>query len=150
MKQQRELAEYVWYKVRTEINVGEPLFKLWWAVALLYAALRATKGRHTFELRGLKIEGAWLSFYIRPADGFELPKIMQWLKQTFSLWFNLRTGRKGHTWGERYESEILFGEPPKDAEEVNWEKVEAEANTKIPADTTYKLSWDSPRRNTTP
>jgi hypothetical protein len=30
--------------------------------------------------------------------------------------------------------------------EVNWEKVEAEANTKIPADTTYKLSWDSRRQ----
>jgi hypothetical protein len=81
MKTNRELAEYVWYKVRTEINVGEPLFLLWWAVALLYAALRATKRRYTFEMRGLKIEGAWLSFYIRPADGFELPKIMQWLKQ---------------------------------------------------------------------
>jgi hypothetical protein len=71
-------------------------------------------------MRGLKIEGSWLSFYIRPADGFELPKIMQWLKQTFSLWFNLRTGRKGHTWGERYESEILFGEPPEGAEEADW------------------------------
>jgi hypothetical protein len=68
------------------------------------------------------------------------------MKQTFSLWFNLRTGRKGHTWGERYESEILFGDPPEDAEEVNWEKVEAEANTKIPEDTAYKLSWDSPRQ----
>jgi hypothetical protein len=32
-------------------------------------------------------------------------------------------------------------------EEVNWEKVEAEANTKIPAGTTYKLSWDSRRRS---
>jgi hypothetical protein len=70
---------------------------------------------------------------------------MQWLKQTFSLWFNLRTGRKGHTWGERYESEILFGEPPEDAEEVDWEKVEAEANTKIPEHMTYKLTWGSLR-----
>jgi hypothetical protein len=31
-------------------------------------------------------------------------------------------------------------------EEVNWEKVKAEAKTKIPADTTYKLSWDSRRQ----
>jgi hypothetical protein len=31
-------------------------------------------------------------------------------------------------------------------EEVNWEKVEAEAKTNIPADITYKLSWDSLRR----
>jgi hypothetical protein len=145
MKTNRELAEYVWYAVRTEINVGEPLFRLWWAVALLYAALRATKGRYAFEMRGLKIEGSWLSFYIRPADGFELPKIMQWLKQTFSLWFNLRTGRKGHTWGERYESEILFGEPPEGAEEVDWTVVNAEANTPVPDHMTYTLTWGSLR-----
>jgi hypothetical protein len=31
MKTNRELAEDVWYKVRTEINVGKPLFQLWWA-----------------------------------------------------------------------------------------------------------------------
>jgi hypothetical protein len=46
---------------------------------LLYAVLRDTKGRFTFEMRGLKIEGSWLSFYIKPSDGFKLPKIMQWL-----------------------------------------------------------------------
>jgi hypothetical protein len=131
--------------VRTEINVGEPLFQLWWAVKLLYAALRATKGRYTFELRGLKIEGAWLSFYIKPADGLELPKIMQWIKQTFSARFNALTGRSGHVWGERYSSEILFGEPPEGAKAVDWEKVEAEANTKIPSAITYGLTWDSPR-----
>ncbi|MDR1468878.1 MAG: hypothetical protein LBT00_06255 [Spirochaetaceae bacterium] len=37
--------------------------------------------------------GSWLTFSIKPNDGFKLPKIMQWLKQTFSLRFNLMTGR---------------------------------------------------------
>jgi hypothetical protein len=46
-------------------------------------------------------------------------------------------------WGYRYSSEILEKEPPEGVEEVNWEKVEAETNTKIPAGITYKLSWDS-------
>jgi hypothetical protein len=49
-------------------------------------------------------------------------------------------------WGERYRSEILAGEPPEWAKEVDWEMVEAKARTEIPADVTYKLSWDSPRR----
>jgi hypothetical protein len=145
MAKNRELAEYVWYAVRTEVNVGEPLFRLWWAAALFYRALRETKGRFAFEIRGLKLDGSWLSFYIRPADGLELPKIMQWLKQTFSLWFNLRTGRKGHTWGERYESEILFGEPPEWAAEVDWGKVNAEANKPMAEKMTYTLTWDSLR-----
>jgi hypothetical protein len=37
--------------------------------------------------------GVWLTFYIKPAEGLKLPKIMQWLKQTFSVRFNFRTGR---------------------------------------------------------
>jgi hypothetical protein len=60
----------------------------------LYAALRDTKERYKFEMRGsplcvelirakLQKQGAalrpWLSFYIKPEDGYELPKIMQWL-----------------------------------------------------------------------
>jgi hypothetical protein len=77
MRIKRNLAEDVWYEVRTEVNVGEPLFQLWWAVVLLYQVFREAKGRFLFEIRGLTIDGAWLTFYIKPADGFELPKIMQ-------------------------------------------------------------------------
>ncbi|MDR1470199.1 MAG: transposase [Spirochaetaceae bacterium] len=145
MKYKRELSENVWYEIRTEINVGEPLFRLRGAIALFCRVLLETKKRFGFEIRGLKLEGAWLTFYIKPHDGFKLPKIMQWLKQTFSLRFNLMTGRKGHLWGERYESEILDGEPPPEAKEVDWEMVTAEAKKPIPAVMGYTLSWDSLR-----
>jgi hypothetical protein len=51
--------------------------------------LRDAKGNYSFEMRGLRLEGAALSFYIRPEDGKELPDIMQWIKQTFSARFNV-------------------------------------------------------------
>jgi hypothetical protein len=79
MRTKRQLAENVWYEVRAEINVHEPLFQLWQAVTLFSRVLREAKGRFAFEIRGLQLDEAWLTFYIRPADGFELPKIMQWL-----------------------------------------------------------------------
>ncbi|MDR1470738.1 MAG: hypothetical protein LBT00_15775 [Spirochaetaceae bacterium] len=82
MKYKRELSENVWYEVRTAINVGEPVFRLAWAVTLFYRVLIETKAKFGFEMRGLKLEEAWLTFYIKPADGLELPQIMQWLKQT--------------------------------------------------------------------
>jgi hypothetical protein len=37
---------------------------------------------------------------------------MQWMKPTFLVRFNEKTGRSGHVWGDRYWSEILVGEPP--------------------------------------
>jgi hypothetical protein len=145
MRLKRKLAKNVWYEVRTAVNVGEPLFLLGWVVVLLYRVFREAKKRFAFEMRGFTLDGKWLTFYIKPVDGLQLPKIMQWLKQTFSVRFNVIVGRTGHVWGERYRSEILEGDPPVEAVEVDWEMVKAKAKTKIPADVTYELSWDSPR-----
>jgi hypothetical protein len=79
MRNERILAEDVWYLVSTAANVGEPLFELPWAKNLFSSVLRDAKGMFSFEIRRLVLEGATLSFCIKPADGFELPKIMQWM-----------------------------------------------------------------------
>jgi hypothetical protein len=139
------LGEHVWYLVSTAVNVGETLFQLGWTEDLLCRVLQDAKGNFSFEMRGLKFEGALLTFYIKPADGKELPDIMQWIKQTFAVRFNVIVGRTGHVWGERYRSEIIAGEPPEWAKEVDWEMVKEKAKTEIPAGITYELSWDSPR-----
>jgi hypothetical protein len=62
-----------------------------------------------------------------------LPRIMQWMKQTFAVRFNVCAGRTGHIWGDRYRSRVVAGEPPEWAEEVCWGAVEAAAETRIPA-----------------
>ncbi|MDR0637342.1 MAG: hypothetical protein LBG27_00285, partial [Spirochaetaceae bacterium] len=121
------------------------LFRLPEAKALLHRVLRETKERYGFEMCGFQLEGARLTFYIKPEDGFMLPLIMQLLKQTFSLRFNIIVGRRGHVWGERYESEILDGEPPEWAEMVDWAAIDKSANTPIPGAAAYILSWDSLR-----
>jgi hypothetical protein len=82
MRKERDLAKNVWYEVRTAVNIEEPLFRLPEAKVLLHRVFRETKARYDFEMRGLRLEGAWLTFYIKPDDGLKLPLIMQWLKQT--------------------------------------------------------------------
>jgi hypothetical protein len=71
---------------------------------------------YLFNLSGLCFSGPQVSFYIKPGDGFQLPDIMQWIKQTFATRFNVLDGRTGHIWGDRYWSLILPGEPPERAE----------------------------------
>jgi hypothetical protein len=71
---------------------------------------------YEFEVRGLRVDDDRVSFYINAVDGFQLPDIMQWWKQTFSVRFNLECGRSGHVWGERYWSVVLGREPPEWAE----------------------------------
>jgi REP element-mobilizing transposase RayT len=105
------LKQGVWYEIRTRVNNREPLFRRYTALALFARVFRETKGRFDFEILGLRLEDDWLRFYIKPANGLELPAIMQWLKQTFAQRYNRLAGRIGHIWGDRYWSRILDGEP---------------------------------------
>jgi REP element-mobilizing transposase RayT len=127
------LAQGVWYEVRTAVNNREMLFRRRPAAAFFLRVLRETREFFAFEIRGLALEGEWVSFYIRPADGFQLPRIMQWMKQTFAARFNVWAGRTGHIWGDRYWSRVMAGEPPEWAEVVDWGAVEAAVETRIPA-----------------
>ncbi|MDR2245572.1 MAG: transposase [Treponema sp.] len=112
MRQLRILKQGVWYEIRTRVNNREPLFRGHKAPAIFARVFRETELRFVFEIRGLRLEDDWLTFYIRPEDGLELPAIMKWMKQTFAVRYNRAEGRIGHIWGDRYWSGIVEGEPP--------------------------------------
>jgi REP element-mobilizing transposase RayT len=98
------------------VNNREPLFWSPLERARFEQVLCEAREIYEFRLSGLRLSGPWVSFFIRPADGFQLPEIMQWIKQTYSTRYNVFDGRTGHIWGDRYWSEILSGEPPEWAE----------------------------------
>ncbi|MDR3356869.1 MAG: transposase [Spirochaetaceae bacterium] len=106
------LKQDVWYEISTHVNNREPLFRGGQAMALFDRVFRETAHRFVFVVLGLSLAGDRLAFYIKPADGFELPAIMKWLKQTFAIRYNRDNGRTGHLWGDRYRSRILEGGPP--------------------------------------
>jgi hypothetical protein len=86
------------------------------APAIFARVFRETELRFVFEIRALRLEDDWLTFYIRPENGLELPAIMKWMKQTFARRYNRAEGRIGHIWGDRYWSRIVEGEPPEEGE----------------------------------
>jgi hypothetical protein len=121
-----------------------------WYVAVFLPGVCEAHGRFNFELRGFRLDGERLSFYIKPADGLQLPAIMPGVKQTFAVRFNRRTKRTGHVWGDRYWSRVLEGEPPEWAAEVDWEAVKAAAERGVisfgscPPDGVSPLTGESP------
>jgi hypothetical protein len=129
MRKNRCLTQNAWYEVRTAINNREPLFRRRQAIAIFCRVFGEARERFVFELRGFALVEERLSFYIKPADGLQLPAIMQWLKQTFAVRFNLSGERSGHVWGDRYWSRVLEGEPPEEAGEVDWAAVDVAAET---------------------
>jgi REP element-mobilizing transposase RayT len=116
MRKLRELQQGVWYEIRAQINNREPLFRRPEVREIFTRVFHETEHRFVFEIRSLRFEDDWLTFYIKPQDGLELPKIMKWLKQTFAQRYNRETGRIGHIWGDRYWSRILAGDPPENEE----------------------------------
>jgi hypothetical protein len=118
MRKRRALKQDVWYEIRTRINNGEPLFGQHRArekaLAVFNRVFRLSRVKYAFDFRRLRLSGDLLTFYIKPEDGFQLPDIMQWLKQVFAVEFNKVDGRTGHIWGDRYWSRIVDGEPPED------------------------------------
>jgi REP element-mobilizing transposase RayT len=110
----RILAALAWYWVVTAINRHEPLFLDRAAVDLFNRVLREAGKRFAIEVRHIVIQADRVSFYIKPADGFMLPVIMQWIKQTFACRYNAMKRLDGHTWGDRYWSKVIDGEPPEE------------------------------------
>jgi hypothetical protein len=146
MRLKRVLMQDIWYEVRTAVNNCEPLFSQRQAVTVFCRVFGEAHERFDFELRGFRLDGERLSFYIKPAEGLQLPAIMQWVKQTFAVRFNLRTDRTGHVWGDRYWSRVLDGEPPEWAAEVDWEAVAVAAETGVlpPSTGVSPLSAETP------
>jgi REP element-mobilizing transposase RayT len=114
MRKPRILEALAWYWVVTAINRHEPLFLDRAAVELFNRVLREAGERFAIEVRRLVIQADRVSFYIKPVDGFMLPIIMQWIKQTFACRYNARKRLDGHVWGDRYWSKVLEEEPPEE------------------------------------
>jgi hypothetical protein len=95
----------------TAVKNREPLFRSPEERARFKQVLCEARARCAFELRGLRFSGPAVSFYIKPGDGLQLPEIMQWIKQTYSVRYNVYDGRTGHIWGDRYWSVIVEGPP---------------------------------------
>jgi REP element-mobilizing transposase RayT len=131
MRKPRILAALAWYWVVTAINRHEPLFLERAAVDLFNRVLREAGKRFAIEVRRLVVQADRVSFYIKPADGFQLPEIMQWIKQTYACRYNALKRLDGHVWGDRYESEIVPEGPPKDAEEYVFAAVVRPENRRV-------------------
>jgi REP element-mobilizing transposase RayT len=130
MRALRILAAGVWYFVCTAVNNREPLFWSPLERARFMRVLNEARKRYAFELRGPGFDEPAVSFYIKPADGFELPEIMQWIKQTYAVRYNVHDGRTGHIWEGRYQSVIVEG-PPEDAEEYVFLPVVCKAGRRV-------------------
>jgi hypothetical protein len=86
MRKPRRLEALAWYWIVTAINRHEPIFLERAAVDLFNRVLREAGERFAIEVRHLVIHADRMSFYIKPADGLQLPEMLH--KFFFSIRFS--------------------------------------------------------------
>jgi hypothetical protein len=79
MRKPRELKQDAWYELRTAANNRENPFQHRVVVDLFSLVFRDAAALFDFDIRGLVLDKAWLSFDIKPANGYQLPEMMQWM-----------------------------------------------------------------------
>jgi hypothetical protein len=73
MRKLRVLKQGVWYEIRTQINNREPLFRECNVREIFHRVFGEAQLRFAFDVRCLCLEDDWLTFFIKPEDGLELP-----------------------------------------------------------------------------
>ncbi|GHU25485.1 hypothetical protein FACS1894172_15060 [Spirochaetia bacterium] len=63
-----------------------------------------TKKKYKFEMHNFCIMDNHIHFLITPELGQSLSMIMKWIKQVFAIRWNLKHGKTGHFWGDRFFS----------------------------------------------
>ncbi|MDR1095415.1 MAG: hypothetical protein LBL31_03405, partial [Spirochaetaceae bacterium] len=71
------------------MNNREPLFWSSLERARFKRVLNEARKLRAFALYGLRFSGPAVSFFIKPDNGLQLPEIMQWIKQTYSVRYNV-------------------------------------------------------------
>jgi REP element-mobilizing transposase RayT len=108
MRALRELKPGATYYVSSTVNrdrmdIRPAQFKILFLTIVLKA-----KKKFDFELWDFTVQGDCFHFLIKPGEGTDLSKLMQWLKCNFTKAWNKEVGlRRGHLWGERFYSHII-------------------------------------------
>ena len=109
MRKRRELKSKATYHVTARINRRELLLSKKEEKRHLLITIEKARKRYSFVLEGFCVMGNHLHLVIKPTNGANLSRIMQWIMSVYAMSWNKRHGQTGHVWGGRFFSRILQG-----------------------------------------
>jgi putative transposase len=107
MRKRRMLRDGALYHVTSKINNKEMKMRRDEIKELFMAVVFRAKKKYSFTLENFCVMANHYHFLIKPGNGENLSRIMQWILSRFAEAFNRRTGSSGHLWGERFFSCIV-------------------------------------------
>jgi putative transposase len=108
MREPRDKEEGAIYAIGAKTNNNEMFFEeVPGSKELMLEYIQKAHEKFDFELINFSIMGNHVHLLIKPGEGEDISRIMQWLLGCFAQEFNRRNGRSGHFWGERFWSRIV-------------------------------------------
>ena len=109
MRKPRRLIENGLYHVVARANRKEFIFYPDEIKLMFLAVVKEAKCKFHFSLTNFCIMNNHFHIMIKPGQGENLSRIMQWILSVFALRFNKRLGYTGHVWYDRFKSKIVAG-----------------------------------------
>ncbi len=107
MRKPRELRGNAIYHVTAKANRKEFIFEPDIIKEMFVEILKAAKKRYKFRIKNFCIMTNHIHLMIKPLNGKDLSKIMQWILSKFAVRFNKFYGYQGHVWYDRFKSKIF-------------------------------------------
>lgn len=107
MRKPRELQQGATYHVICRINRREMVLSPSTIKELFLQVVRKGKSRYSFAIQNFCIMGNHVHFILKPAEGENLSRIMQWILAVFAIRFNRMFKLTGHVWYDRFLSKII-------------------------------------------
>ncbi len=107
MRHPRILIPGAEYHVVARANRGEFIFDTDQLKTLFLSVVERAKKKYSFTIRNFCIMSNHIHFIIRPGEGENLSRIMQWILSVFATLFNKRFGYRGHVWYDRFKSIVI-------------------------------------------
>jgi putative transposase len=107
MRKPRFLIAGAEYHVVARANRREFIFNTPRLKDLFLDIVRRAKRKYAFTIRNFCIMSNHIHFLIRPGEGENLSRIMQWILSVFAASFNRIFGYLGHVWHDRFKSVVV-------------------------------------------
>ena len=104
MRNKRVFIEGSFYHVTSRTNNLIPVFESKLGQKIMLITLQGAKEKFNFRLVNFCIMPNHIHLLIKPINGINLSKIVQWIKTHSAKRWNCIHGSKDHLWGERYYS----------------------------------------------
>ncbi|MFH1778621.1 MAG: transposase [Candidatus Omnitrophota bacterium] len=103
----RILLENVCYHIISRGNQKQDIFLECSDYEVYLKLLAKYKVKYRFKLYGYCLMTNHIHLIIEPKAPQELPKIMQGLNQSYTVWFNEKYNKVGHLWQNRFKSMVI-------------------------------------------